>query len=264
MKPTTASKTPREASASSDAPLLLVFTLGASCERRRRSLLPEAWGSLEESLHQVCFENVLDAGREAGCRLAVSSPLELELPGDALRLSQPGSDFGSRLDGALRRAFAETSGPVVVVGSDAPGLCADHLRRTLELLEADPEQVVIGPSPDGGFYLLASARPLGCDLATVRWCCRDTLCGLRRALHREGRRVVLLPPLADLDRRPDLERWLAAERAAMSAVWRQLRRAILSVLAALRRPLVAPETVGPRRLPLRLHRERGPPPLLAL
>ncbi len=260
MKRATSSKAHGDVSASSlDAPLLLVFTLGASCERRRRSLLPAAWGRLEESLHQVCFEKALDAGREVGCRLTVSSPLDFELPPDVERLPQPGGDFGTRLDRALSRAFEESAGPVVLVGSDAPELSAEHLRRTLELLAADPELVVIGPSLDGGFYLLASRRPLSCDLAAVRWCCRDTRRSLRRALRREGRRIVLLPPLADLDRRPDLERWLAEECGVATAIWLHLCRAITSLLASLRRPSVAPRATCPRLLPLRLRRDRGPP-----
>ncbi len=141
-----------------DRATLLVFTLGAHCESRRRKLLPPAQKTVEDSLHQACLDSALAAGRAAGLRLEVSSPLELVLPADVDRRQQSGPDFGSRLSSALERTFAEQDGPVVLVGSDVPDLEARHLCRTLEVLDEDPDSVVIGPSPDGGFYLLAAAR----------------------------------------------------------------------------------------------------------
>lgn len=227
------------------APTLLVFTLGEECESRRRHLLPATHRPLERRLHRAC----LDAGRSAGLRLEVSSPVDFRLPGDVRRRRQRGADFGTRLRGALSEAFAEGSGPVVVVGSDVPGLGPEHLRRALSALDEDPERVVIGPSPDGGCYLLAAARPLGGALAGVRWCCRETLASLRWALCREGRSVVLLPPLADLDRRADLERWLATARRRTADAWHRRLARLARLLADLRRPAAAIVRPALRPLP---------------
>ena len=185
-------------------------------------------------------------------------PQPLELPGDVSQRPQVGRGFASRLRAAVDGAFASSRGPVVLVGSDVPGLAASHVERTLELLEESPGRVVVGPSPDGGFYLLASAEPLDEVLAAVRWCCRETLASLRHALGRAGREVVLLAPLADLDRRSDLERWLAAGPVALSRSWRVLLTTLRRLLTALRRGhFQLPSPVPPRRAAV------CPPPLRA-
>lgn len=222
-----------------------MFTLGAEAESRRHRLLPERWGSAEVALRRHCLERVLAAGREAGCRIEVSSPQAPErlgasedpgihdLRGIHHRPQQDGS-FGNRLDCALSHALRQAHGPVAVVGTDVPGLSARHLREAFEALGDDPDRVAIGPSPDGGFYLLAARRPIEGLGSAVAWCCGATLETLLDALAAAGRPVVLLEPLADLDRPADLDRWLA--QAPQDPTWRPVVAALLRLLARLRRP----------------------------
>jgi glycosyltransferase A (GT-A) superfamily protein (DUF2064 family) len=138
------------------------------------------------------------------------------------------------LAAALAAAFERGNGPVVVVGSDSPGLSAEHVSRALTLVAGDPLQVVLGPCLDGGFYLLAAGRPIPGLAEAARWCRADTLASLRASLAGLGRPVVLLEPLIDLDRRADLERWLAGSSAQGS--WRRIARRLRTALAAERRP----------------------------
>lgn len=246
------------------SPTLLVFTLGAQCESRRRRLLPAKLNPVEDCFHQACLETTLAAGREAGCRLEVSSPLSLVLPKDVELREQIGADFGARLRRAAAKAF-EHGGPVLLVGSDVPDLEESHLRRTLSALEDNPEQVVIGPSPDGGLYLLAAARPLDNVLADVRWQCRQTLQSLKRALQREGRKFLLLPPLRDLDHRSDLESWLAMAAHRASGALRgfsegyRLIAQLIELLAELRRPGSGDAFRTPSRYTTLTLSLRGPP-----
>lgn len=233
------------------SPTLLVFTLGPSADRLRRPLLPGRWGDLERDLRQACLAAAVAAGREAGCRVEISSPqspdrLGLsglgEIDGEVRCSPQEGRHFGARLDGALRSLFAGEDAPVLVVGSDVPDLTAGHVRRALELLEDEPDRVVVGPSPDGGFYLLAARRPIEGLASGVSWCCRRTLATLERLLEKAGRELVRLSPLADLDRPADLERWLeggAAPGKPLRRVWRSVVEAVARLLAWLRRPRVA-------------------------
>ena len=244
-------------------PTLLIFTRGAAGERARRPLLPAPHGEAELALRRSCLAAAVAAGRDAGCRVEVSAPVPLALPAGAHRAVQRGDGFGSRLEHACAAAARRGSGPLVVVGTDVPGLAAAHVERALAAIAADPRCVVLGPSPDGGFYLLAAARPIAGLAGRTRWCRRDTLAGLRRSLAAEGRRVVLLSPLADLDRRRDLERWLAATAAAglgsTRLAWRALRRRLTVLLAALRRPapFLAPAAACWQPVPVRS--PRGPP-----
>ena len=138
-------------------------------------------------------------------------------------------------------AFAHGAHPLLVVGTDVPGLSAHHVARAATLLAEEPDRVVLGPSPDGGLYLLAASRPLP-GLAAVRWCRRHTLRDLLRRLRETGRPVTLLEPLEDLDGRSDLESWLAA-RPGRDGRWRRLSRTLEKALAARRRPLI-PSVLG--------------------
>lgn len=76
-------------------------------------------------------------------------------------------------------------GPVVLVGSDIPGLRASHIARAFSLLGR--HDLVFGPAGDGGFWLVGARRlrPLPRSLfADVRWstptALADTLAGLPR------------------------------------------------------------------------------------
>jgi hypothetical protein len=237
------------------SPTLLVFTLGPGVESARRGLLPGGLRGVEEEIWQGCLSAALEAGRAAGCELEVCSPAPLDLPGDARHIPQVGDEFGSRLEKVMTRSF---SGPLLVVGTDVPGLAARHLARTLSLLAEDPDRVVLGPSPDGGLYLLAASRPIVGIASATRWCRRDTLRGLLRTLRAAGRPVVLLEPLADLDRRTDLETW-AASRDARWQGWQRLLRLLRRLLSALCRPAV-PLLVGrPRPALVPVRAGRAPP-----
>lgn len=240
----------------SSKPTLLVFTLGASREQRRRRLLPSALGSQERALHQEILDSALRAGRESGCRLMVSCPEAPELPADATLIEQARGTFGERLTQALSAAFAAGTGPVLLVGSDVPGLTAGHLRQALAALKADPAAVVVGPSPDGGFYLMGCHRGPEEILREIPWCRRHTRRVLLRELHRTGRETTLLEPLLDLDEQGDLLRWLSAP---FQDHWRAFARRLVALLAQLLGPFTdfAPTPTLGRPLPVRAG--RAPP-----
>lgn len=248
----------------STRPTLLVFTLGPAPERRRRCLLPAPYGDREEALYRACLDEALAAGRSAGCRLAVSSPEPPPLPADVRPMFQAGSGFGSRLADAFDAAGPAPDAPVVVVGTDTPGLSPDRLGRALELLDSteagEAERVVVGPSPDGGLYLLAANRPLAPVLRRVCWRCRRTLDDLRRVLAEAGFEVVLLDPLADLDRPADLDGWLRWRAAGSAEALRRLAHALARLLAGLRLPAPAETALLPRAVPVRIPPGRAPPP----
>ena len=65
---------------------------------------------------------------------------------------QTGGDLGERMAGAFRHAFEDGYDRVVIIGSDCFELTLEHLQQAFKELEKN--DAVIGPSADGGYYLL--------------------------------------------------------------------------------------------------------------
>jgi hypothetical protein len=162
--------------------------------------------------------------RLALCRLAAAVAA---LPGvdllavtaDSEPLRQRGRGFGERLRNAFADAAALGYETIVVVPGDVPGLGLPQLRRAFDLLRERP--VVLGPSPDGGVYLLGCRGPAEHVLDGVRW---QTGFVLHDLLARAGT-APLLPALGDLDCASDLPRLVRAAAAdpALLALLRQIR-----------------------------------------
>jgi rSAM/selenodomain-associated transferase 1 len=128
-------------------------------------------------------------------------------PGVAVEIQADG-DLGARMRAAFDRRFAAGADAVVLVGSDLPGLSSGGLAAAFSELERAP--VVLGPSVDGGYWLVGQ-RPPGADLFSgIRWSTPTVLESTRRRLHDLGIAHAELPRLRDLDTVEDL-RALAAD-----------------------------------------------------
>ena len=120
-------------------------------------------------------------------------------PAPCRRLAQGPGDLGRRMGGVIARL---PPGPVVIVGTDIPGITARHVAAAFACLGA--RDWVLGPASDGGYWLIgARRRPvLRLPFAAVRWggphARADTLANLR------GQRVALLEELDDIDTAADL------------------------------------------------------------
>jgi glycosyltransferase A (GT-A) superfamily protein (DUF2064 family) len=84
----------------------------------------------------------------------------------------------------MRRAMAACPpGPVVLVGTDIPGMTAAHIAAAFALLGR--HGVVFGPASDGGFWLVG-CRHRPPNFGAVRWSSRhaleDALAGLAHAV----------------------------------------------------------------------------------
>jgi glycosyltransferase A (GT-A) superfamily protein (DUF2064 family) len=172
----------------------------------------------------------------------------LPVGGDSGSLRQRGEDFGERLRNAFADARALGYETIVVVPGDVPGLGLPQLQRAFDLLR--DRAVVLGPSPDGGVYLLGVRGPSEHVLSGVRW---QTGFVLHDLLARAGT-APLLPALGDLDCASDLPRLLRAAAAdpALVAALRQIRADGASVAPS-------EEARVPTRPGLLRRAPRGPP-----
>lgn len=196
-----------------------------------------------EGLFRFVTARIREAARACGAELVVVGAGPSALP-------QRGRTFGERMSAAFADVFSLGFESVAAVGLDAPGLTAKELKAAFLALERGA--VALGPTPDGGAYLIGLGDRDQGVLQGVRWQSRHTLGDLRA---RAGARAVqLLAPLRDLDAPADL----AAARAEAEACWAPLLEACLGRSPA---PTPGAERIVGSSLP-RVPSIRGPPALL--
>ncbi|HEY6207190.1 MAG TPA: TIGR04282 family arsenosugar biosynthesis glycosyltransferase [Chthoniobacterales bacterium] len=76
------------------------------------------------------------------------------LPGSFALLLQRGGSFGERLTAAAYDLFRVGFDSVCLIDSDSPTVAPECYSRAADLLAIKGERVVLGPSDDGGYYLI--------------------------------------------------------------------------------------------------------------
>jgi rSAM/selenodomain-associated transferase 1 len=125
------------------------------------------------------------------------------LPAPAEVWQQGEGDLGARLERILHRGL-EMCPAAMALGADSPGLPMAYLEAArAALANAD---AVLGPSDDGGFYLLALRQlPVGA-LANLPWSQAETRARTEERLKSLGLTVAHVEPFFDVDVPADLER----------------------------------------------------------
>ena len=138
-------------------------------------------------------------------------------PGESYKLPegfdlerQDGGDLGERMGRAFDVLFRRGYDRVVLIGSDCPYLDATRLEEAFERLKAHP--CVLGPSPDGGFYLVGQCSP-GVDLFHgIPWSTTGVWSATMKRLSRLGTSAAVLEAAEDVDDYESYRRWLRAMR----------------------------------------------------
>lgn len=116
---------------------------------------------------------------------------------------QQGADLGERLLYAFQQLHAFGYQNVILIGSDSPHISRHIIASARAAL--DEADVVLGPSDDGGYYLIAMHQPhdvfTGIPMSTSIVKQRTTELAERQSLT-----VRCIDPLFDIDELPDLLR----------------------------------------------------------
>ncbi|MDX1600719.1 MAG: TIGR04282 family arsenosugar biosynthesis glycosyltransferase [Anaerolineales bacterium] len=121
--------------------------------------------------------------------------------------TQASGDLGDRLRAAFEWAFDSGADRAIMIGADVPDLRPAHALEAEGML-ADHD-LALGPSPDGGYYLIGQ-RPPGAELFhDIAWGSAKVFNRTMRMARTLGLRVYLLEELYDIDRLEDWRRHLA-------------------------------------------------------
>lgn len=119
-----------------------------------------------------------------------------------LRLAPQGpGDLGARMQRLATAALIDAR-RVVLIGSDAPTLPAELIGRAFAALAR--VRVVLGPSLDGGYYLIGARAPVPDVFTRMPWGGERVLARTLRRLHAATISHALLPTWYDVDTAGDL------------------------------------------------------------
>ena len=152
------------------------------------------------------------AGADTACGVAVYTPVGAEsayndiLPADFTLLSQRGDKFGERLYFAIEDLFKCGFESVCLIDSDSPTVPAQNFAKAVELLSKSADRVVLGPSDDGGYYLIGMKKPHRQLFEQIDWSTERVLKQtIERATEMELE-IELLPTGYDVDDGASLSR----------------------------------------------------------
>jgi rSAM/selenodomain-associated transferase 1 len=137
-------------------------------------------------------------------------------------LPQGSGDLGARLTDCFETLRKAGFDRVVVVGADCPTLPPAFLLQAFDQI-LDDRTVVLGPTRDGGYYLLAAARLPEGVLSGLPWSTDQVLAQTVRRLEEAGSICATLPILEDVDTPEDLSR-LEAQLAVDPSLARSTSR----------------------------------------
>ena len=144
---------------------------------------------------------------------------------------QAGGDLGARMQAIFTELWRRGHENIALIGGDLPPLSLNFFEQAFAWLECSPAGVVLGPSDDGGYYLVAMGRPHFAIFTGITWSRSDVLQRTAAKLDNLHIEFKLLPTLFDIDTVDDLGRLcsrLAQDANGMkntAALLQELRRA---------------------------------------
>lgn len=158
-----------------------------------------------------------------------AEPLMKELAPPCFRLfPQRGKDLGARMEAVFATVFATGHENVLLIGGDLPPVPVNFFEEAYGFLKAADRGVVLGPSRDGGYYLVGFNQPTPQLFERMRWSHGKVLAQTRARLASLQIDSHLLPSWMDIDTPDDL-------RYLQSALSPGLERAMPNTLKLLRR-----------------------------
>jgi len=134
-------------------------------------------------------------GAEKAFRKLVEQPINF--------LPQKGRNLGERMKNAFKQSFAEGAERVVIIGTDSPTLPVSYIQKAFDVLKKIP--VVIGPTFDGGYYLIGLSGLNDDIFDDIGWGTSRVFDQTLTRIKSLNTQVYVLPPWYDVDTSEDLE-----------------------------------------------------------
>lgn len=128
------------------------------------------------------------------------------VPDDFGMLPQRGDGFGERLLAATEDLLAWGFGSCCLIDSDSPTVPHAALQQAVEILSQPGDRVVLGPTDDGGYYLIGLKHAHAGLFSDIRWSTSQVFEQTLERAEELSLDVTLLPYWYDVDDGATLKR----------------------------------------------------------
>lgn len=191
---------------------LIVFAKEPEKEKVKTRLHKDYPKDFSLNLYKCFLKDTIDIAKRVRCEVRIlahraetGKPLFLKKAAPSfLFYPQRGKDLGERMHNAFSFAKKLKSRATVIIGSDSPNLPQGFVQEAFEKLRAF--DAVLGPSADGGYFLLGLRYPCPGAFEGIKWSSRDVLKTTISKLKKLKKKTALLREWYDVDEIKSLKR----------------------------------------------------------
>lgn len=116
---------------------------------------------------------------------------------------QVGNDLGEKMENAFKKTFLDGFSKAIIIGSDIPFIKEDIINEAFKI---ELKDAVIGPSVDGGYYLIGFKKEtfLPDIFKNINWGMNNVYEKTIKIFKKNKYNLKFLPILRDIDRLEDL------------------------------------------------------------
>lgn len=123
---------------------------------------------------------------------------------------QQGNDLGARMGNAFSSLFSKGYKSICIIGSDCITLGSGIIEEAF--MQLQNYDAVIGPSLDGGYYLLGMNNLVAGIFDNKNWSTDKVLPDTLSSISAQGLNCFLLAALSDIDNEEDWEKYRATSK----------------------------------------------------
>lgn len=169
-------------------------------------LTPEEAAAINTCFLMDTTENIGDLADQGACVGVISyTPVGDEhlfegiLPSGYRLVAQRGDDFGERLLTTAQDLFVHGFASVCLIDSDSPTVPREAFSMAVAALQEEGDRIVLGPSYDGGYYLIGMKQLHPEIFEDITWSTASVFAETVAAVRDVGVELVTLPMWYDVD-----------------------------------------------------------------
>lgn len=193
-----------------DSSALIIFVRNPILGKVKTRLAKDIGDEKALEIYKLLLKHTFDVTKDLNCHKFVYYDHKIEhndIWDEAIfsKCAQMGDDLGMRMYNAMNECFEKGFKKVLIIGSDCLELTKAILDEAISQL--DQKDSVIGPTTDGGYYLLGLKKLIPELFLNKIWSSNHVFESSLIDLKKQVKSFHILPELNDIDDASDLIIW---------------------------------------------------------